>query len=105
MASGGMSHFPGTDRSASPEFEYDRRLLEALKVGRGRELAAITGEELDKMGTVLHLTPRLQAREGHVRPQFNLLRPRQARTPFTSGVHICPTPAALPEAPAVRNSE
>src|SRR5215467_14785786 len=52
MASGGMSHFPGTDRYASPEFEHDRRLLEALKAGRGRELAAITGQELDKMGNI-----------------------------------------------------
>src|SRR2546422_94857 len=52
MASGGMSHFPGTDRYASPEFEYDRRLLDALKEGRGRELAAVTGEELDKMGNI-----------------------------------------------------
>jgi 2,3-dihydroxyphenylpropionate 1,2-dioxygenase len=52
MASGGMSHFPGTDRYASPEFEYDRRLLDALKAGHGRELAAITGEELDKMGNI-----------------------------------------------------
>src|SRR6266436_9049494 len=52
MASGGMSHFPGTDRYASPEFEYDRRLLDALKDGRGRELAAVTGEELDKMGNI-----------------------------------------------------
>jgi 2,3-dihydroxyphenylpropionate 1,2-dioxygenase len=52
MASGGMSHFPGTDRYASPEFEYDRRLLEALAAGRGHELAAVTGEELDKMGNI-----------------------------------------------------
>jgi 2,3-dihydroxyphenylpropionate 1,2-dioxygenase len=52
MASGGMSHFPGTDRYASPEFEYDRRLLESLKAGHGRELEAITGEELDKMGNI-----------------------------------------------------
>src|SRR6516165_6216611 len=39
MASGGMSHFPGTDRYASPEFDYDRRLLESLEAGRGREIA------------------------------------------------------------------
>ncbi|HUG38180.1 MAG TPA: hypothetical protein VML54_14575 [Candidatus Limnocylindrales bacterium] len=52
MASGGMSHFPGTDRYASPDFEYDRRLLDVLREGRGRELAAITGEELDKAGNV-----------------------------------------------------
>src|SRR5262252_4559508 len=35
-----------------PEFEYDRRLLETLKAGHGRELALITGEELDKMGNI-----------------------------------------------------
>ncbi len=52
MASGGMSHFPGTDRYASPEFDYDRRLLDLLAAGRGRELAAITAEELDKAGNI-----------------------------------------------------
>jgi 2,3-dihydroxyphenylpropionate 1,2-dioxygenase len=52
IASGGMSHFPGTDRYASPDFEWDRRTLEQLREGRGRELAALTGEELDKTGNV-----------------------------------------------------
>ena len=52
MASGGMSHFPGTDRYASPDVDYDRQLLDRLEAGRGRELAALTGEELDKTGNV-----------------------------------------------------
>ena len=52
MASGGMSHFPGTDRYASPDFDFDRRTLEALRDGRGHELARITGDELDKAGNV-----------------------------------------------------
>jgi len=52
MASGGMSHFPGTDRYASPEVEHDRRLLERLQAGHGREMASLTGEELDKTGNV-----------------------------------------------------
>ena len=52
MASGGLSHFPGTDRYASPDFEFDRALLELLAEGRGGELAAVTGEELDKAGNV-----------------------------------------------------
>ena len=52
MASGGMSHFPGTDRYASPELEWDRSVLDGLREGRGRELAAVTGEELDKTGNV-----------------------------------------------------
>lgn len=52
LASGGMSHFPGTDRYASPDFEFDRALLDRLAEGRGRETAALTGEELDKAGNV-----------------------------------------------------
>jgi aromatic ring-opening dioxygenase LigB subunit len=52
LASGGMSHFPGTDRYASPDCEWDRRLLETLAAGRGRETAALTGEALDKAGNV-----------------------------------------------------
>jgi aromatic ring-opening dioxygenase catalytic subunit (LigB family) len=52
MASGGMSHFPGTDRYGSPDVDYDRRLLDALREGRGAELAAVTGEELDKAGNI-----------------------------------------------------
>jgi len=52
MASGGMSHFPGTDRYASPDFDWDRRLLDALVQGRGRETAALPGAELDKAGNV-----------------------------------------------------
>jgi len=52
MASGGMSHFPGTDRYASPDFDYDRELLDTLRAGRGRELARVSGEELDKRGNI-----------------------------------------------------
>jgi 2,3-dihydroxyphenylpropionate 1,2-dioxygenase len=52
VASGGMSHFPGTERYASPDFDWDRRTLETLGAGRGAELARVTGEELDKVGNV-----------------------------------------------------
>src|SRR2546430_3138879 len=52
MASGGMSHYPGTDRYASPDFDWDRRVLDTLRDGRGAALAALTGEELDEAGHV-----------------------------------------------------
>jgi 2,3-dihydroxyphenylpropionate 1,2-dioxygenase len=52
MASGGMSHFPGTDRYASPDYDWDRQVLDRLVAGRGREMAALTGDELDKTGNV-----------------------------------------------------
>lgn len=52
MASGGLSHYPGTDRYGDPDVEFDRRLLDRLRAGRGRECAALTGEELDTAGNV-----------------------------------------------------
>ena len=52
MASGGMSHYPGTDRYGSPDYDWDRRVLDALRDGRAEELASMTGEELDKAGNV-----------------------------------------------------
>ena len=52
VASGGLSHFPGTDRYASPDYEFDRAMLASLGEGRGAETARLTGEELDKAGNV-----------------------------------------------------
>jgi 2,3-dihydroxyphenylpropionate 1,2-dioxygenase len=52
MASGGMSHYPGTERYGSPDFDWDRRVLDDLAQGRGGALAAISGEELDKAGNI-----------------------------------------------------
>jgi 2,3-dihydroxyphenylpropionate 1,2-dioxygenase len=52
VASGGMSHFPGTERYASPDLDFDRAWLERLANGRGPETMALTSEELDKAGNV-----------------------------------------------------
>jgi len=52
VASGGMSHYPGTDRYASPDCDWDRDMLAALVAGRGADTARLTGEELDKAGNV-----------------------------------------------------
>lgn len=52
VASGGMSHYPGTDRYASPDYDWDRRLLDRLAAGHGREVADLTGAELDRSGNV-----------------------------------------------------
>jgi len=52
LASGGLSHYPGTDRYASPDYDWDRRLLGDLAEGRGADTARLTGDELDKAGNV-----------------------------------------------------
>jgi 2,3-dihydroxyphenylpropionate 1,2-dioxygenase len=52
MASGGMSHFPGTERYANPDTAWDRQTLETLKHGGGDALARVTAAELDATGNV-----------------------------------------------------
>jgi 2,3-dihydroxyphenylpropionate 1,2-dioxygenase len=52
VASGGMSHFPGTDRYSAPEVEFDRALFEILKTGNLRRLLSLDERHLDDMGNV-----------------------------------------------------
>src|SRR5690606_36986065 len=38
IASGGMSHFPGTDRYGNPDLDFDNRLLDRLAQGHLKSL-------------------------------------------------------------------
>jgi 2,3-dihydroxyphenylpropionate 1,2-dioxygenase len=52
LTSGGLSHFPGSDRYDRPDYDWDGRMLDTLVQGRGIETATLTAEELDKAGNV-----------------------------------------------------
>jgi 2,3-dihydroxyphenylpropionate 1,2-dioxygenase len=52
LASGGMSHFPGTDRYANPELEWDKRALEKLESGNLKSLIGYDERELDDTGNI-----------------------------------------------------
>lgn len=52
LASGGMSHYPGTDRYGDPDYAFDRRMMEELKAGRGEALLRCSPAELDASGNV-----------------------------------------------------
>lgn len=52
VASGGMSHFPGTDRYASPDLDFDKRVLERLRTGNLKALAGFSESELDATGNI-----------------------------------------------------
>jgi 2,3-dihydroxyphenylpropionate 1,2-dioxygenase len=52
LASGGMSHFPGTDRYASPATEFDLAVLEKMKAGRLKHLIGLAEDELDDTGNI-----------------------------------------------------
>jgi 2,3-dihydroxyphenylpropionate 1,2-dioxygenase len=52
LSSGGMSHFPGTDRYSNPELAWDKRVLEKLAAGNLKSLIGYDEAELDATGNI-----------------------------------------------------
>jgi 2,3-dihydroxyphenylpropionate 1,2-dioxygenase len=50
LASGGMSHYPGTSKYHQPEFEFDRWMISQLELGNMDALLELTVEQLDEVG-------------------------------------------------------
>lgn len=50
VASGGMSHYPGTWKYPQPEFEFDKWMISELGHGRDESLLNLTSEQLDEVG-------------------------------------------------------
>jgi len=50
LASGGMSHYPGTWKYPQPEFGFDRWLIGELERGNAAALLNMTVEQLDEVG-------------------------------------------------------
>lgn len=52
VASGGLSHFPGTDRYANPATEFDLKLMRELSAGNLRWLLSLDERMLDDTGNI-----------------------------------------------------
>ena len=52
LASGGMSHFPGTDRYSHPELDWDKAVLERISTGNLKSLIGWDEAALDWAGNV-----------------------------------------------------
>jgi 2,3-dihydroxyphenylpropionate 1,2-dioxygenase len=52
LSSGGMSHFPGTDRYANPELAWDKKVLDKLAAGNLKSLIGYDEAELDDTGNI-----------------------------------------------------
>lgn len=50
LATGGLSHFPGSPRIGEIDSQFDHRLLELLRQGKGRSLAEYSLEQLLQAG-------------------------------------------------------
>ena len=56
LASGGMSHYPGTRKYPTPEFDFDYWLISELEAGRSESLLKLSSEQLDETGNTELLT-------------------------------------------------
>ncbi len=56
LASGGMSHYPGTSKYTKPEFDFDRWMISQLEVGNIDAVLNLTPEQLDETGNTEMLT-------------------------------------------------
>jgi len=52
LASGGMSHFPGTNRYSNPELEWDQAALARIASGNLKSLIGYDEDELDDKGNI-----------------------------------------------------
>jgi 2,3-dihydroxyphenylpropionate 1,2-dioxygenase len=52
LASGGMSHFPGTNRYSNPELEWDQAALARIAAGNLKSLIGYDEDELDDKGNI-----------------------------------------------------
>src|SRR5436305_1367305 len=52
LSSGGMSHFPGTDRYSNPELDWDHKVLAKLTEGNLKSLIGFDEAELDRTGNI-----------------------------------------------------
>jgi len=52
VASGGLSHYPGTDRYGEPDVAHDRSLVASIEAGNLRALLAMDDAALDRTGNV-----------------------------------------------------
>ena len=52
ITSGGMSHFPGTERYAEPDLAFDRKVLAELETGNLRYLLSLDEKRMDDTGNI-----------------------------------------------------
>src|SRR5262245_43374984 len=50
VASGGMSHYPGTSKYYYPEYDFDRWMISQLEIGNVDAVLNMTPEQLDEVG-------------------------------------------------------
>jgi 2,3-dihydroxyphenylpropionate 1,2-dioxygenase len=97
LASGGMSHFPGTDRYSNPELDWDNALLDKLRQGKLKSLIGLHETELDDTGNIeLRCWACAAGALGERRPDIVQMDPSWHHNYASLGWYSTP-PAAVPQ--------
>ena len=103
MASGGMSHFPGTERYANPDLAFDKAVLEPLSRGNLKSLIGLNEQQLDDTGNIeLRCWAVAAGMLGERKPDRVEFNPSWHHNYASLGFWSPPQPAAAPHYPATR---
>lgn len=103
MASGGMSHFPGTDRYANPDLAFDKAVLEPLSRGNLKSLIGLNEQQLDDSGNIeLRCWAVAAGMLGERKPDVVEFNPSWHHNYASLGFWSPPAPPAAPHYPATR---
>jgi 2,3-dihydroxyphenylpropionate 1,2-dioxygenase len=103
LASGGMSHFPGTERYAEPDLAFDKEALRPIAAGNLKSLIGHDEARLDQTGNVeLRCWACAAGALGERKPDIVALEPSWHHN-YASLAWFAPPPAApQPHYPAIR---
>jgi 2,3-dihydroxyphenylpropionate 1,2-dioxygenase len=103
VASGGMSHFPGTERYSHPELGWDNAVLEKLAAGSLRSLIGWDEATLDQTGNVeLRCWAVVAGALGERKPDIVRMEPSWHHNYASLGWFRAPSPAPHPHYPSVK---
>ena len=101
VASGGMSHFPGTDRYSQPDTAFDETLLESVRRGELQTLAGLDERRLDESGNIeLRCWAVAAGMLGNRAPDVVEFNPSWHHNYASVGFWSPPRPAAAPHYPS-----
>jgi 2,3-dihydroxyphenylpropionate 1,2-dioxygenase len=103
MASGGMSHFPGTERYANPDLEFDKAVLAPLARGNLKSLIGLNEQQLDDTGNIeLRCWAVAAGMLGERKPEVMEFNPSWHHNYASLGFWSPPAQAQTPHYPATR---
>jgi 2,3-dihydroxyphenylpropionate 1,2-dioxygenase len=103
VASGGMSHFPGTERYSNPDIEWDRAVLEQLSTGNLKSLIGWDEAALDEAGHVeLRCWAAAAGALGERQPDSISMEPSWHHNYASLGFFASPPAVPTPHYPAIK---